>query len=148
MSAQASPGFSLTLDRHFNADREAVFRAWTDATALTHWFAPSNDFRTVVHELDVCVGGKYRIAMHEDDGIHVVYGEYVHIDAPDSLVFTWAWEHDEDAVQMLVTVELTEANGGTDMKLLHERLPSETARDLHNEGWTGCLARLEGAVEQ
>ena len=148
MSAQPGSGFSLTLERHFNADREAVFRAWTDATALAQWFAPSNEFRVVVHELDVCVGGKYRIAMHEDDGIHVVYGEYLHIDAPHSLVFTWAWEHDEDAVQMLVSIRLTEANGGTDMKLLHERLPGETSRDLHSEGWTGCLDRLVGVVEQ
>jgi uncharacterized protein YndB with AHSA1/START domain len=148
MSAQTGSGFSLTLDRHFDADRDAVFRAWTDAAALAQWFAPADEFRTVVHELDVRVGGKYRIAMHEADGIHVVYGEYVHINAPDSLVFTWAWEHDEDAVQMLVSIELAAANGGTDMRLLHERLPSETSRDLHNEGWAGCLARLAGVVEQ
>ena len=148
MSAQPGSGFSLTLERHFNADREAVFRAWSDATALAQWCAPSIVCRVVVHELDVCVGVKYRIALHEDDCIHVVYVEYLHIDAPHSLVFTWAWEHDEDAVQMLVSIRLTEANGGTDMKLLHERLPGETSRDLHSEGWTGCLDRLVRVVEQ
>ncbi len=71
-----------------------------------------------------------------------------HIDAPHALVFTGLWEHNVDALQMPVSVELTEANGATGMKLLHERLPGEAARDLHNAGWTGWRARLAGVVEQ
>lgn len=69
---------------------------------------------------------------------------YLHIDTPHGLVLTWLWEHNMDALQLPVSVELTEANGGTDMKLLHERLPGETARDLHSEAWTGCLDVCSG----
>ncbi len=146
MSAQSGSGFSLTINQHFSADREAVFNAWTDADALVQWFAPSDDFKVVVHELDVRVGGKYRIAMHEADGIHIVYGEYIKVDKPDSLVFTWAWEHGDDGEVMLVTVDLSEDGDGTGMKLLHEKLPSEASRDQHSEGWTGCIARLVALV--
>ena len=147
MNAQTNGGYSLTINRHIHADVDTVFNAWTTAEVLTQWFSPSADFRVVVLELDVRVGGKYRIEMHEADGIHTVYGEYVEIARPDRLIFTWAWEHSDDGARMLVTVELTEQPDGTALKLLHEKLPSETARDLHNEGWEGCLLRLETALK-
>ena len=148
MSAQTSSGYELTINRHFPADRDTVFSAWTTAEALTQWFAPSNDSKTVVLELDVRVGGRYRIEMHEPDGIHTVYGEYVSIDAPEKIVFTWAWEGSDDDTPMLVTVELREEKGGTAMSLLHEKLPSEHLRDLHNEGWNGCLSRLDALIQK
>lgn len=147
MSAQTNDDFSLTINRHIPADRNAVFDAWTRAEVLTRWFSPSADFRVVVLELDVRVGGKFRIEMHEADGIHTVYGEYVEISRPDRLIFTWAWEHSDDGAQMLVTVELTENPDGTALTLLHEKLPSETSRDLHKEGWDGCLSRLDTVFE-
>ena len=147
MNAQTNDGFSLTVNRNFPAGRDAVFDAWTRAEVLTRWFSPSADFRVVVLELDVRVGGKYRIEMHEADGVHTAYGEYVEISRPDRLIFTWAWEHSDDGAQMLVTVELTEHPDGTALTLLHEKLPSETSRDLHNEGWDGCLSRLATALE-
>jgi hypothetical protein len=42
-----------------------------------------------------------------------------------------------------VTVELFERRGGTELRLKHERLPSEESRDRHIEGWNNLLDRLE-----
>ena len=146
--AEAVGDFSLQLNRMINAPRSAVFKAWTETDALTQWYAPTDEFKTVVTELDVRPGGCYRVEMHDPDGsVHTVFGEYIEVTVPKRLVFTWAWENSDDGAQMLVTVDLSEKDGGTALSLLHEKLPSENARDLHNEGWTGCLDRLGRAVE-
>ena len=48
--------------------------------------------------------------------------------------------------QLLVSVELSDRDGGTELRLTHEQLPSEESRDRHNEGWNSVLDRLEKFV--
>ncbi len=101
---------------------------------------------TTVHALDLRVGGRYRFEMRDPDGkSHIVIGEYREIDAPTRLVFTWAWESEqaEDTQETLVSLLLREQGKATEMLLTHKRFPSERSRELHNQGWAGCLARLE-----
>ncbi|MCH8957418.1 SRPBCC domain-containing protein [candidate division KSB1 bacterium] len=59
---------TLNLKRIFNAPREKVFRAWTDPNALKEWFHGMDDWTTPVHEIDLQVGGKYRLGMQPPDG--------------------------------------------------------------------------------
>jgi glutathione S-transferase len=137
---------ALYLNRIIQAPREKVFQAWIDPQALTKWFAPSEHMTTTVHALDLRVGGRYRFEMRDPDGkSHIVIGEYREIDAPTRLVFTWAWESEqaEDTQETLVTLQFRDQGKATEMLLTHERFPSERSRELHNQGWTGCLARLE-----
>jgi len=54
---QVSTQPALQVKRTFQASRERVFRAWTDAKELARWFAPPSDYSTVVPELDLRVGG-------------------------------------------------------------------------------------------
>ena len=146
-TATAVQNFSLTINRNFKASKQSVYDAWTNKEALTAWFAPTSEMSTVVHEMDLNVGGKYHISMIEPDGtIHVIHGEYVALNPYDQIVFTWEWESDEEEVNSLVTIDLSENNGTTDMVLLHEKLASQESVDLHSEGWTGCVAQLEAFV--
>jgi len=62
------------------------------------------------------------------------------------LVFSWAWESTPERAS-LVTIKLSEREGGTDLTLLHEQFFDEAARDKHNQGWTGCLQKLEALFE-
>jgi uncharacterized protein YndB with AHSA1/START domain len=57
---------------------------------------------------------------------------------------TRVWGHGvlED-LESLLTIELHEADGGTELVLLHERLTTPTTRDKHEEGWTSAFAALE-----
>ena len=50
------------------APRERVYRAWTDAKELAKWFHPTPDHSTVVSELDLRVGGNYRVEIHHNNG--------------------------------------------------------------------------------
>ena len=139
----------LRVSRIFAAPREKVFRAWTDPQALKKWFAPSDKFVTRIPELDLRVGGRYRIEMQLEDKNNVVVGVYREVRAPEKLVFSWRWETEStggDAGDTLVTIEFFERGGQTEVVLTHERFLTEEARDAHNKGWLGCLDRLQQYV--
>ncbi len=135
------------MNRNFKATQEQVYSAWTNKSALTDWFAPAQEMTTTVHELELHVGGKYRIEMLETNGTsHKVHGEYVVLDPYNQIVFTWEWESDEQHVNSLVTLDFKDNNGTTDMILTHEKLASQESVDIHSEGWVGCLVQLENFI--
>ena len=133
----------LRITRTYEAPREKVFQAWTDPRALTRWFAPTDDFRTEVPELDVRPGGRYRVDMIQGERRHRLAGKYVEVRPPERLVFTWEWENEPaHGVETLVTIEFFDRGGSTELVLTHERFTEPASRDEHGKGWNGCLARL------
>ena len=137
---------SLTIVRRFKAAPEKVWRALTQPEALKQWMAPSDAFTIPLAEADVRVGGRYRVVMKAPDGEqHDVSGVYREVAPGRKLVYTWAWKSTPER-ESLVTVELRAAGGGTELTLRHEQFADEEARDKHQHGWTGCLARLEAFV--
>jgi uncharacterized protein YndB with AHSA1/START domain len=137
----------LILRREFPAPRQKVFETWTQPEHLKGWFAPSDDYDNPVVEVDLRVGGKYRIAMrHIAKGIqHVVIGEYREVRSPERLVFTWAWEGEKGG-ETLVTVDFRDRGTSTEVMVKHEFFPDAESREQHNQGWLGCLARLTKVV--
>lgn len=132
-------GFTLTMDRVLAAPPERVFRAWTTPREVERWIAPNPDMPTTA-ELDVREGGSYTITM----GPYVVRGRYTEIAPNEKLAFTWKWDGAEDPREMLVTITFERRpDGGTNMRLHHENLPTTEQRDNHATGWTGSFARLE-----
>ncbi|MCZ6798895.1 MAG: SRPBCC domain-containing protein [Nitrospirae bacterium] len=146
---------TLHITRTFKAPREKVFEAWTNPEALKRWFGPSDDFSTPGAEVDLQVGGHFRIQMKAPNGEeHTVGGVYREIQVPEKLVFTWSWEAGggcggsemDEPIETLVTVEFSERGNETEVILTHECFANADQRDKHNEGWSGCLARLGKAV--
>ncbi len=132
---------TLRVVRQLGAGRAAVFQAWTDPSILRQWFSPE-DCSTSMAEVDLPVGGQYRIGMRTSEGnLRIVTGVYQEIVDPVRLVFTWSWEGG-DTQDTLVTVELIDRGEATELILTHERFRSEESRDQHGQGWTGCLAGL------
>ena len=145
---QLSPETTLKIRRMFQAPRERVFRAWTDATELARWFAPSAEYSTRVPELDLKVGGKYKVEMHHKGGnVNKVGGTFREIVPPEKIVFTWRWENDPSAHESLVTIEFLDLGPATEVLLTHAQLPDAEQRDKHSQGWNGCLTRLAEYVE-
>jgi len=135
---------SLTLKRRLEASPAQVFAAWTDPEKIVRWFGPSETIAGSVRaEMDVRVGGRYRISFKTEDGeYHEVGGVYREV-APDSrLVFSWAW-HSTPERESLVTVTVARDGGGSKLTLHHEQLFDEKARHGHKRGWTGTLDKLE-----
>jgi uncharacterized protein YndB with AHSA1/START domain len=137
---------SLSLERTYRAAPERIWRAWTQAEALKQWFAPSEAHKVDVMEIDVRVGGRYRIAITAPDGeVHDVSGVYREVVPNERLVFTWAWRSTPERMSQ-VTVALQPAGTGTALTLTHEQFFDDAARDRHRQGWTTFLDRLEAAA--
>jgi uncharacterized protein YndB with AHSA1/START domain len=140
---------AVQLKRTFQAPREKVFSAWTDARQLARWFAPSPEYSTVVPELDLRVGGKYRIEIHHKGGnVHKLIGTYREIAPPVKLVFTWRSESDPAEHESVVTIEFRDLGPATEICLTHELLPDAESRGKHEHGWTGCFVQLASFLEQ
>ncbi|MDJ0948803.1 MAG: SRPBCC domain-containing protein [Alphaproteobacteria bacterium] len=136
-----SQSFVARLQRVLPAPPEDVFAAWTDAEDLKIWFLPGKSMAEPEVELDVRVGGQYRIIMRDEDGRHEYGGEYLEIDPGRRLKFTWIGPstHGEATV---VTVDLKAVEGGTELTLVHEKLPDAAQAKSYEGGWGRILAAL------
>ena len=145
MTASAADRMSLEVKRVINAPRDRVYAAWTDPAQLRQWFGPENvQTRNLV--ADARVGGKFQWDLTNPEGEEMtVVGEYRELQSGRRVVFTWKWQDDEDweRHESIVTVEFSDCDGGTEVSLTHERLPSKESRDRHSEGWTSLLKKLE-----
>ena len=145
MTATATGRFDLTITKHLPAPRDEVFAAWTNPDHLKNWISPVGTASVPV--LEPRKGGRFQIDMHGEDVTYVHTGEYLEVDAPERLVFTWISDGTEQQPSV-VTIELAEADGGTLLTLTHVKLPSADAATKHTGGWTAIVdqlaARLEG----
>jgi uncharacterized protein YndB with AHSA1/START domain len=89
-------------------------------------------------------GGLYRCEVIPG---HVALGEFVELDPPRRLVFTWGWEPSEDDDPRVapgsstIESELTPEGDGTKLRFVHD-LPSAAAAESHSVGWDHYLPRL------
>ncbi len=136
---------SLEIKRLIKAPRDRVYAAWTDPAQLKEWFGPENvQTRDLI--VDARMGGKFRWDVTNSEGEKMTMrGEYRELQPGKKIVFNWQWEEDEDWENhiSMVTVELDDADGGTELRLTHEQLPNEESRDGHNRGWNSALDKLE-----
>jgi len=148
----------LQLTRVFDAPRELVFKAWTDANRFQQWFGAAACGGAALQsvKVDARVGGKYRLQMRRPDGeFYTTVGIYREVKPPERLVFTWQFEKDGsgdeygevEPPEMLVTVELKARGKQTELILTHEEFASVESRDRHEDGWTRCLEALGKFVE-
>ncbi len=129
-----------------SATPEEVFAAWTDAASISKWMRPgptSGDSRVTA---DVRVGGKYTIDMLGEKEVYEHNGEYLEIDPPRKLVFTWI-SKGTGGERSVVTVTLHSRGDKTELVLMHEGLP-EPAREPHRGGWIQIVDALALAVEK
>jgi uncharacterized protein YndB with AHSA1/START domain len=133
----------LVVRRHMAVPRERVFEAWLDSESLAHWMRPGN-FTHATVTVDPRVGGGFRIVMEgrTDGGDYEHRGEYLAIEPPSFLSFTWI-SNATDYKPTVVTIEFHERGTGTELVLTHQRLAPK-AVEAHREGWSDILPLLDG----
>ncbi|HTD58368.1 MAG TPA: SRPBCC domain-containing protein [Solirubrobacteraceae bacterium] len=138
---------SLRVERTFDAPTEDVFDAWTNPEVLRRWWRPNPGWVTPVAEVDLRVGGRYRISMEDPETgtKHTAGGEYSEVSRPQRLVYSWQWEQDDGQPDHVSTVTVSfHADGErTNVVLEHSGLVSSESRDSHTHGWAGILEMLQ-----
>ena len=139
---------TLRVERTFAAPPDKVRAAWLTPDLMARWFAPG-PMKAEVHSLDGRVGGQYEISMHgEEDGkpvTHTCSGVFSVVDE-DRIVMSFNWTEEPLPNETTMTVEFHAQDGGTRLVLIHEGFPTVQARDMHQQGWEGCLANLPRAL--
>ena len=122
------------LELRIEASPETVFEFFIDPEKMTRWKGSSA-------ELDPRPGGLYRVG--GIGGGAVAVGEYVELEPPHRVVFTWGWEGDEEVPPGSSTVEITLTPDGdaTLLRLVHRDLPAGQGAK-HVEGWQHFVPRL------
>lgn len=80
----------IHIERIFDAPRERVFRAMTDAKLLAQWWGRGN--KLVVERLEVEPGGHWRFVEHSPHGVHGFEGRFREVAPPERLVMTFEWD--------------------------------------------------------
>ena len=136
---------AVEIKRLIKAPRDRVYAAWTDPAQLKQWFGPES---IQTHDLvaEAQVGGTFRWDLSNAEGEKMTCrGEYRELQPDKKVVFTWQWDDDEawENHVSIVTVELSDSDGGTELRLTHEQLPNEESRKGHTRGWNSALDKLE-----
>jgi uncharacterized protein YndB with AHSA1/START domain len=134
---------SVTIVRRIKATPARVFAAITKPELMIQWWSPDAG-PTLSVEADVRPGGRFSIVFRLLNGDeHNPTGIYREVIPDTKLVFTWEW-HGRPERESLVTFLLEPMDGGTELTLVHERLPDEAACRSHEQGWSGLLDKLPG----
>ncbi len=148
---------TLIVKRMLNATPERAFRAWTSAEHIQQWMRPEPGMVVPLANMDLRVGGKFRIQMKMPDGeFFTAVGVFKEVKAPERLVYTWDWEKDGSGAECgevegkpsLITVEFLKRGERTELVLTHSRFASVESRDNHAHGWSRGVESFAKFVEK
>lgn len=133
---------SLEVRRTIRAPRQRVFDAWTQADQIRAFHAPGPMTVSLI-EVDLRVGGAYRLHMLKPDGVESqASGVYTEVDPPRRVAYTWNWANHPEMQNTIVSLDFIERGDSTEVVLRHTGLPSEEEARKHNEGWSAIADKL------
>jgi uncharacterized protein YndB with AHSA1/START domain len=137
----------IRIDRSYPVAVDKVWRAWTDPQALSRWFGVGKPGTVTEAEIDLRVGGRYRIVSRlPDGGTNEVTGEYQQVQLHRRLVFTWAWRSTPERVSR-VSIDFMAQADGTALCFVHDQFFDDQARLNHTRGWTSLFEQLDAVVQ-
>jgi uncharacterized protein YndB with AHSA1/START domain len=132
----------LVVIRTVNAPARLVFEAWTNADLFRRWWVPKSFGLSLLScEMDVRVGGQYRLVFPHGDSTMEFFGTYVEV-TPDSRL---VWTNDEGENGMTVTTVTFDENAGKTLVVLRDLYPSKEALD---SGSTGAMPEALDQLDQ
>lgn len=139
MSGATLPGVALV--RRIKASPAKIWAAITQADQMLQWWGPDAG-PTLDVVADVRPGGRFSVVFRNLDGVERnPTGIYQEVEPERKLSFTWDLPQPGE-VPSLVTFLLRPIDGGTELTLTHEHLPTEELCRSHEAGWSGLLDKL------
>jgi uncharacterized protein YndB with AHSA1/START domain len=164
MTTIASP---FVITRTFDAPRELVWKAWTEADRLKQWFGPKG-FTMPTCNMDFRPGGTFFYSLRSPDGTEM-WGKWIfrEIVKPEKIVLVQHFSDQSGGItrhpfapdwprQTLSTTTLTEAGGRTTLKIdwsayqatETEQKIFDSSHDGMNQGWSGTFEQLSAYLAQ
>jgi uncharacterized protein YndB with AHSA1/START domain len=135
---------TIRVTRGFTASAERVFDAWLNPQTAGKWLFATPTGQMVRVEIDARAGGKFNFTDRRD-GVDVEHvGEYLEIDRPRRLVFTFMVPK-YSQISTRVTIEIVPVGTGCELTLTHDGVLPEWQSQTES-GWTKLLGGLAGEV--
>jgi uncharacterized protein YndB with AHSA1/START domain len=149
--------YSTQASLHIRAPRSAVYRALLDAGAIAQWRVPAG-MSSHVHEFDAREGGLFRVSLTYDaptgtgksaSHTDTYHGHFVKLVPDEQVVEVFEFEAADPDLrgEMTMTTTLTDADGGTDVLVVHEGVPDKVPPADNETGTRMALAKLATLTE-
>ncbi|TYB48036.1 SRPBCC domain-containing protein [Actinomadura chibensis] len=149
--------YSTRVSRRINAPRPVVYRALLDADAIAAWRVPDG-MTSRVHEFDGREGGAFRVSLTYDEptaagktSAHTdtYHGRFVKLVPDEQVVEVFRFETDDPELngEMTMTTTLADADGATEVTILHEGMPDSVPAADNELGTRMALDNLARFVE-
>ena len=149
--------YSTRMTRRVRADRAAIYRALLDPDAIVRWRVPAG-MRGEVHEFEAREGGTFRVSLTYDEPTgtgksttrtDTYHGRFEKLMPDRQVVEQLEFETDAPELRgvMTMTTTLTDADGGTDVLIVHDRIPNAVPVADNETGTRMALENLARLVE-
>lgn len=139
---------TVRLHRVFKAPSDRVYKAFTDKSALEYWLPPYG-FTGTVHEIDVRVGGGYRMSFTNfgSGHSHSFTVKFTELQPGKRIRHTDQFDDRNLPGEMTVTIDLKSVSCGTELSIVQEGIPSVIPEEMCYLGWQESLLQLANLVE-
>jgi uncharacterized protein YndB with AHSA1/START domain len=137
-TVERKSGRELVTTRTFDSPARIVFEAWTRPELFKRWWAPKSMGMSLLScEMDVRVGGKYRLVFEQDPAL-AFFGTYLEVTPNSRLV----WTNEEGGEGGPVTTVTFEERGDKTLLVMHELYPSKEALDAAGTGAADMMGEI------
>jgi uncharacterized protein YndB with AHSA1/START domain len=135
----------IVVTRTINGSARIVFEAFTKSELFKRWWVPKSFGLTLLScELDVRVGGTYRLVFSHNGSEMAFFGKYIEVTPHSRLV----WTNDEGGDGGPVTTVTFEEKGGKTLLVLHELYPSKEALDAAGTGAADAMVETFAQLDE
>ena len=147
-NAETASHPSVRLSRVYNTSVQHLFECFTQPELIARWWGPEGTSCPSA-QAQLQVGGKYRFVIQgaTGDELNVVHGEYLVVEPPERLVFTWAWEGNASEVTQVTLRFRPVGEKQAEVALTHELFPTAEQASAHRDGWGSSLECLAYVLE-
>lgn len=139
---------TVRLHRILQAPAERVYKAFMDKSAIERWLPPYG-FTGTIHEMDVRVGGGYRMSFTNfgTGSSHSFTVKFVELVANERIRHTDRFDDENLPGEMMVSIDLKVVSCGTDIRIVQEGIPTVIPVEMCYLGWQESLDQLARLVE-
>ncbi|MFU8874395.1 SRPBCC domain-containing protein [Micromonospora sp. SL4-19] len=149
--------YSTRVSQHVRASRPAVYRSLVDGDAIARWRVPSG-MSSQIHQFEAREGGAFRVSLTYDttegtgkstSHTDTYHGRFLKLVPNEQVVEEFEFETTDPALRgtMTMTTTLTDADGGTDVFVVHDGIPDSIPAADNETGTRMALANLARLVE-